>query len=118
MPYAGAADADLEVDAAGPETLSYEALVELVAAAVGRKPRIVHVSPRVVLGLARLVGLARRDVLLTPEELEGLRAELLVSAEPPLGRASFRSWVARNGEQLGRGYVSELARNFHPYDPL
>ena len=41
-----------------------------------------------------------------------------MSSEPLLGTASFRSWVAANGESLGRGYVSELARNFRPYDPL
>jgi NADH dehydrogenase len=78
----------------------------------------VHLSPSVVLGVARLVGSVRRDVLLTEEELAGLQAELLLSGEPPLGRAGFRSWVAANGERLGRGYVSELARNFRPYDPL
>ncbi len=115
---AGEAEEDVVLDAAGPETLSYEALVRLVGAAVGREVRVVHLSPRVVLGVARLVGWVRRDVFLTAEELAGLQAELLVSAEPPLGRAGFRSWVAANGERLGRGYVSELARNFRPYDPL
>lgn len=115
---AGSGDTDAVLDAAGPETLSYEGLVRLVAVAVGRKVRIVHASPRVILALARLVGTLRRDVLLTPDELAGLQAELLVSAEPPLGTASCRSWVAANGERLGRGYVSELARNFRPYDPL
>ena len=106
------------LDAAGPETMSYEELVRLVAAAVGSKARIVHWPARLVLALARATGAVRRDVLLTAEELAGLRASLLVSDEPPLGRASFRSWVAANGEALGRGYVSELARNFRPYDPL
>ena len=106
------------LDAAGPETMSYEELVRLVAAAVGSKARIVHWPARLVLALARATGAVRRDVLLTAEELAGLRASLLVSGEPPLGRASFRSWVAANGEALGRGYVSELARNFRPYDPL
>jgi uncharacterized protein YbjT (DUF2867 family) len=115
---AGAGDTDTVLDAAGPETLSFEALVRLVASAVGREVRIVRVSPRVVLTLARIVGTLRRDVLLTPDELAGLQAELLVSERPPLGKASFRSWVAANGERLGRGYVSELARNFRPYDPL
>lgn len=115
---AGAADDDVVLDAAGPETLTYETLVRLVAAAVGRRVRVVHLDPRVVLALARLVGSVRRDVFLTAEELAGLQAELLISREPPLGRASFRSWVAANAEGLGRGYVSELARNFRPYDPL
>jgi NADH dehydrogenase len=106
------------LDAAGPETMSYEELVRLVAAAVGSKARIVHWPAGLVLALARATGAVRRDVLLTAEELAGLRASLLVSDEHPLGRASFRSWVAANGEALGRGYVSELARNFRPYDPL
>ncbi len=106
------------LDAAGPEAISYEELVRLVAAAVGSKARIVHWPPRLVLALARVTGAVRRDVLLTPDELAGLRASLLVSDEPPLGHASFKSWVTANGEALGRGYVSELARNFRPYDPL
>lgn len=109
---------EIVLDAAGPETLAYEELVRLVAAAVGSGARIAPVPPRALLALARVTGALRRDVLLTPEELAGLQADLLVSREPPLGTTSFRSWVAANGESLGRGYVSELARNFRPYDPL
>ncbi len=109
---------EVVLDAAGPDTLTYEELVRLVAAAVGSRARIVYLPPRAVLALARITGMLRRDVLLTREELAGLQRELLVSTEPPLGTASFRSWVAANGESLGRGYVSELARNFRPYDPI
>jgi uncharacterized protein YbjT (DUF2867 family) len=115
---AGEAEEDFVLDAAGLDTLSYDELVRLVAAAVGSRARVVHVPSRLVLALGRITGALRRDVLLTSEELEGLQAELLLSQEPPLGIASFRSWVAANGENLGRGYVSELARNFRPYDPL
>lgn len=114
---AGSGAKDVVLDAAGPETITYEELVRLVAAAVGTRVRIVHWPSRLVLALARVTGAVRRDVLLTAEELEGLRASLLVSDQPPLGRASFSSWVAANGDALGRGYVSELARNFRPYDP-
>jgi uncharacterized protein YbjT (DUF2867 family) len=111
-------DSGTRVDAAGPERLTFAELVSLVAAAVGRHVRVVHAPEAVVLALARAVGVARRDVMLTAEELAGLHASLLTSDERPLGNASFRSWVAANGESLGRGYVSELARNFRPYDPL
>jgi uncharacterized protein YbjT (DUF2867 family) len=115
---AAVGEENVVLDAAGPETISYDELVRLVAAAVGSKARIVHWPARLVLALGRATGVVRRDVLLTAEELAGLRANLLVSDLPPLGRASFSSWVAANGEMLGRGYVSELARNFRPYDPL
>lgn len=115
---AGASDENVLLDAAGPETMAYEKVVRLVAAAIGSRARIVHWPRAAVLAAARLTGAVRRDVLLTAEELAGLEAGLLVSDRPPLGIASFRSWVAANGESLGRGYVSELARNFRPYDPI
>jgi uncharacterized protein YbjT (DUF2867 family) len=106
------------VDAAGPETYTFDELVRLVAAAVGRPRALVHMPARLALTLGALVGAARRDVVLTREEVEGLQASLLVSAEPPRGRDSFRAWLERNGDTLGRRYVSELARNFRPYAPL
>jgi len=114
---AGEQARDVVADAAGPETLTYEEVVRLVRTAVGSRSRIVHWPRGVVLVFARAVGMARRDVLLTADELTGLEASLLVSDHAPLGTASFRSWVAANGESLGRSYVSELARNFRPYDP-
>lgn len=114
---AGEEAGNVVLDAAGPETLGYGELVRLVAAATGSRARIVHWPRGVVLAVARVTGVIRRDLLLTPDELAGLEAGLLVSDRAPLGTASFRSWVAANGEALGRGYVSELGRNFRPYDP-
>ena len=106
------------VDASGPEEYSFDELVRLVAAAVGHRRRLVHAPPRIALALGAVVGAARRDVVLTRDELEGLQASLLVSADPPRGRDSFREWLERHGSALGRAYVSELARNFRPYAPL
>jgi uncharacterized protein YbjT (DUF2867 family) len=109
---------DVTLDAAGPETFEYVELVRAIAGAVGSRARIVHVSSRLALALAGTLGRLRRDVVLTAEELAGLMDSLLVSAAPPLGRASFREWLAAAGPALGRSYVSELDRNFRPYAPL
>jgi len=109
---------DVVLDAAGPETFTYQELVRAVADAVGSRSRIVRCPRRVVLASARVIGAARRDVVLTSDELAGLEASLLVSHEAPLGKASFGAWVVANSESIGRGYVSELARNFRTYDPL
>ena len=106
------------VDASGPEEYSFDELVRLVAAAIGRRRLLVHAPPRLALALGAVVGTALRDVVLTRDELEGLQASLLVSADPPRGRDSFREWLERHGSALGRAYVSELARNFRPYAPL
>jgi nucleoside-diphosphate-sugar epimerase len=115
---AAAAAGNVTVDAAGPELYSFDELVRLVGSAVGHRRPIVHARPRLALALGKAVGAARRDVVLTSDEVEGLRAELLVSNEPPRGRDSFRRWLERDGDTLGHRYVSELARNFRGLIPL
>jgi len=109
---AGSEADDVAVDAAGPERFAFEDFVRLIARAAGGRARIGRASPNAVLVTGRVAGLLLRDVTLTREELGMLRAGLLVSHEPPLGRDSFEAWLAQNGQTLGRHYHSELARNF------
>jgi uncharacterized protein YbjT (DUF2867 family) len=115
---AGGAGGDLAIDCAGPETISFAALVGLVADAIGVRRQLVHVPSEVALTAGRAVGWARRDVLLTRDELAGLQASLLTSREPPRGSERFGDWVAENADALGSRYVSELARNFRSHAPL
>ena len=68
--------------------------------------------PRLTLAAGALVGLVKRDALVTRLELDGLMREALVSHEPPRGIRSFEEWLAANGPTLGRAYTSELARNW------
>jgi uncharacterized protein YbjT (DUF2867 family) len=115
---AGEAAEDLTVDAAGPEAYTFDELVRAIREAIGGRARIVHVSPGLALRLSDLVGRARRDVMLTRDELAGLAASLLVSDRPPLGTTSFREWLREDAASLGAKYVSELDRNFRPYAPV
>ena len=103
---------DVVLDAAGPDTLSFEELVRLVARAVGSRARIRHARLGMALALTRLAGVFLRDVVVNRDELGALARGLLVSREPPLGRERFETWLGENGTRLGRTYVSELARNF------
>ena len=64
------------------------------------------------LALTGLVGLLMRDMALTRDEVDGLMAGLLTSAEPPTGTTRLADWLAENGDGLGRRYVSELRRNY------
>jgi len=101
-----------EVDAAGPEVMSFGEYVQLVARACGVRRRILS-SPRwLSLALVRLVGVALRDVVLTREELFGLEQELLLSHGDPTGRESVREWLLIHGDTLGRRYVNDMKRHF------
>lgn len=101
-----------ELDAAGPEVLTFGEYVRLLARACGVRRAIVSVPGWLSLALLRLVGLVLGDVVLTREELAGLQQELLISHAPPTGKESVRDWLVQNGQALGRGYVNDLRRHF------
>ncbi len=109
---AGSQMEDTVRDAVGPETLTFEDLLRLLADAVGSRCRFIHTSPSVGLALTRLVGMFIRDVVLTRDEIDGLMASLLTSDDPPTGTTSLSAWLGDNSDGLGHRYVSELARNF------
>lgn len=102
-------------DAAGPDTMSFNALLRLLTAALGVRCRLVHTPPSVGRALTGLVGLRMRDVVLTHDEIAGLMAGLLTSDAPPTGSTSLSSWIDQNADGLGRRYVSELGRNWRPF---
>jgi uncharacterized protein YbjT (DUF2867 family) len=107
-------DGDVIVDAAGPETMSFADLVQSVRRAVGSRAPIVHLPAPAMAVVARILGLAVRDVVLTAEEIAGLTAGLLVSADAPLGRIAISEWLAEHRHSLGRAYANELRRHFAP----
>lgn len=105
-------DANVIVDAAGPEVYSFNDLVSLLKVAVGSRARVVHLPPSLAFALARLVGFALADVVLTRDELDGLMANILVSGEPATGSTRLSDWVVQHADQLGIQYASELARHY------
>jgi NADH dehydrogenase len=109
---AGRQPGDVDIDAAGPDILTFDRFVRLLADAVGRRPWLVHAPPPASLAGARLLGLLVRDVMLTRDEVTELTASLLVSNRPPLGRIGLPAWADAHGEELGQSYHSELDRHY------
>ena len=110
-----ATDDDVDVDAAGPETFTFNELVATVRAAIGSRALVVHLPAWMVLATTRVVGLAVRDVVLTRDEIRELTESLLVArpgTRPCPTR--FSDWIAANRDSVGRRWSSELARNFGP----
>ena len=99
-------------DVVGPDSFSFFELVELIARALYIRTRLIRTNPALTFWLARLVGFAVRDVVLTREEIEGLMANLLVSTEAPTGKTKFSEWLIKNGRHLGLRYSCELDRHF------
>jgi NADH dehydrogenase len=100
------------IDAAGPETMSFDELVALIRTSTGARAHVVHVPAPIMELAARALGLLVRDVVLTPDEIDGLMAGLLVSHEPPLGEIAFSEWLGQCSASVGRRYANELRRHF------
>jgi uncharacterized protein YbjT (DUF2867 family) len=103
---------DAIMDAAGPDTMSFEELVRAIRQSVGSRSPILHASPTAMAALAHALGVVVRDVVLTADEIRGLTAGLLASHQPALGQVSFIEWLRESGPTLGRRYSNELDRHF------
>jgi NADH dehydrogenase len=103
---------DVILDAAGPQAFPFKDLVQQIRTVVAGHGPVIHVPPLVMAIAARALGQLVRDVVLTPEEIAGLQAGLLVSHKPPLGTIRFTDWLAENADSLGRTYANELRRHY------
>jgi NADH dehydrogenase len=108
----GALRQDVVLDAVGPEAWAYDDLVRLLARAVGRPARLVHLPPWAVLAASRLLGSLVGDVVLTRQEIAGLMADLLVSEHASTGTTRLSTWLEEHGRELGREWASELRRHY------
>jgi uncharacterized protein YbjT (DUF2867 family) len=109
---AAESNANMTVDAVGPEVFAFEELVRLIAAKVDGRAFVMHAPPRLSLLAAKLSGLVLGDVMLTRDELHGLLANLLVSNAPPTGRTRLSDWINEHAATLGARYASELDRHY------
>ena len=110
----GAGSEDVEIDAVGPDVMTYKEMVGLVASKVGSAAKLVGVPAWLALALARIAGQVVGDVVLTREEVDGLTAGLLVSKSgaPPMGSTRLTDWLEDNADGLGVQYANELARHY------
>jgi uncharacterized protein YbjT (DUF2867 family) len=100
------------VDAVGPETFSFEELVRLIAARVGRSVRLIHLPAAVAYISTLVTGWIVGDVVLTWEEYKGLMSGLLAPKGPSAGQTQLSQWLGEHGGRLGKDYASEVARHY------
>ncbi|MGH2462265.1 MAG: NAD(P)H-binding protein [Candidatus Limnocylindria bacterium] len=103
---------DLQTDAAGPEILTFDRFVRLLAGTVHSRAWLIHAPPLLSWAASRTLAVLVRDVMLTRDEVTELTHSLLVSDQPPRGTISLGSWAADHAADLGREYHSELDRHF------
>ena len=109
---AGSQQADVVVDSAGPEILTFDELVHLIRRAMNVRSVVVHVPPVLAMAGASVARRMVGDMLLTRDELDDLMHDILVSHEPPRGTTRLTIWLRLHGNEVGRNYASEMDRHY------
>ncbi len=99
-------------DAVGPDEFTFKEMVLLIGKMTAANKLLIPLPPRLALWAAQFMSIFVKDVMLTPEEVDGLMANLLISKEPPRCKTSLRNWLEENKATVGKQYASELARHF------
>lgn len=97
-------------DATGPETFTYRELVRAIGRLIGKPRPIISIPDFLGYSCGRLIGALTGDVVITREEIAGLKADLLYTASPPAGTTRLSEWAKAKAATLGLRYASELAR--------
>ena len=108
----GEGSSNITLDAIGPETFTFNEIVELIRERIGSRSIVWHWPPGLALAASRLVGLLVSDVVLTRDEVLGLAENRLLTHSPLAGTTPFSTWAAANVHRLGAKYASELNRHY------
>lgn len=100
------------IDAVGPDSYTFKELVQLIGKKIGAERPLISVPPRLALFAAQFISFFVGDVILTPEEVDGLMGNLLVSKEPAQGKTAFKDWLEENKATVGTQYASEIKRHY------
>jgi uncharacterized protein YbjT (DUF2867 family) len=100
------------LDAVGPESVTFRAMITAIRSATGSHAIIVPAPGWLIPPLSSALGVALRDVLLNAEEYQAMAAGLADSAAPATGQTVLTEWIAQHGQELGRTYANELNRHY------
>jgi NADH dehydrogenase len=103
------------INAIGPETFTYRELVSTIAQIISGKKLPIFSTPDIVgFMLGRLIGFFTGDVVITKEEIAGLKSNLLYVDSQPTGTTRLTDWLYEHRKTVGTRYANELSRRKSP----
>ena len=98
------------INAVGPETFTFNELVDAIGRAIGKRRLTMSISLKRGLEVIDKVEKISGDILLTQYEIESLMDNLYYVEGEPTGTTRLSQWLNENGKTLGQHYFSELER--------
>jgi len=106
----GRAQGNTIINAIGPETFTFRALVQAIGRIIGHPRPLLPLPPGLAYAALALLGQLMGDVIITREEIAGLMHNLLYVDAPPTGPTRLTDWAREHADTLGVEYASELKR--------
>ncbi|MFC2110924.1 SDR family oxidoreductase [Bacteroidota bacterium] len=98
------------IDAIGCETFTYKDLIEKIGEIIGKRKPIISVSDGIGYLVGYIIGKMLGDIIITKEEIKGLKSNLLYTDSNAVGTTKLTDWVKTNASIVGEKYANELAR--------
>ncbi|MBF0487807.1 MAG: NAD(P)H-binding protein [Nitrospirae bacterium] len=98
------------IDAIGPETFTFRGLVDTIGEIIGKRRPILAISDDLGYYFGRIMQHITGDILITREEIDGLKSNLLYVRSQPTGQTSLTQWLKEHASTVGARYASELGR--------
>ncbi len=98
------------VNAIGTETFSYIDMVKQIGEIIGNPPRLMSIPDSMGVFLGKIIGYFVGDVVITKEEIDGLKSNLLFVETKPTGSTKLTDWILENKLIVGNKYANELGR--------
>jgi uncharacterized protein YbjT (DUF2867 family) len=107
---AGQSSGNNIMDAAGPEIYTYNELIKMLCHVLNKRRLIIKLPTFLVYYASKVIDIFTGDILLTWDEINMVRDNLMYSTQPPLGKTKLSEWCKENASTLGTSYASEIAR--------
>ena len=98
------------VDAVGPELYTYSELIKMLCMVLHKKRLIIKLPTPIVYYASKIIDLFTGDIMLTRDEINMVRDNLMYSTKPPLGETRLSEWCEKNRNTLGMHYANEISR--------
>ncbi|MCY3412227.1 MAG: NAD(P)H-binding protein [Candidatus Heimdallarchaeota archaeon] len=108
-------DANEIVDAVGPETYTFQELVELLIQATNSRCKIIQLSSKlswIIFAPIFILNVIKRDKIITKHEIGALVDNLLLTESNPVGKEKLSDFIQENATILGKQYIHEINRHF------
>jgi len=100
---------DAVINAVGPETFTFRAMVAAVAHALGLRRLLLPVPELAGMLAGWAIGKIQHDTFLLPDEIRMMRAGLLQVSTAPTGPTRLTDWMRAHAADLGRAYSPSRA---------